>query len=76
MINFFIDLLWEGMVMLLKMLLGKCGNLLEVNGENVWLLKVELFVLNELELKEIWDLEFVMEIFFILFVVVDGLEGL
>lgn len=64
------------MVMLLNMLLGKCGNLLEVSGENVWLLKVELFVLNELELKVIWDLEFVIEIIFIIFVVVDGLEGL
>mgnify|MGYP001030963385 FL=1 len=71
-----IDPLREGMVMSLKMLLGKRGNLLEVNGENARLLKVESPVLNESELKEIRDSEFATETLSTLFAVADGPEGL
>ena len=62
--------------MSLKMLLGKRGNLLEVNGENARLLKVESPVLNESELKEIRDSEFATETLSTLFAVADGPEGL
>ena len=71
-----IDPLREGMVMSLNMLLGKRGNLLEPKAENARLLKIESPVLNEAELREIRDSEFVTETLSTLFPVANGPEGL
>ncbi|WP_293057056.1 glutamate synthase large subunit [Okeania sp. SIO2B3] len=71
-----IDPLREGMVMSLNMLLGKRGNLLEINPENARLLKIESPLLNEAELREVYESEFATETLSTVFPIANGPEGL
>ncbi|WP_237396891.1 glutamate synthase large subunit [Okeania sp. KiyG1] len=71
-----IDPLREGMVMSLNMLLGKRGNLLEISPENARLLKIESPLLNEAELREVYESEFATETLSTVFPIANGPEGL
>lgn len=74
-INFFIDFLWENLVMFLVMFLGKWGNLLEFKVEFVWMIKFRLLLVNEVELQviKIGQLQ-VVEVF--IFYDLDGVNSL
>lgn len=75
-INFLIDFLWEKLVMSLEMYLGECWFVLKFYLEVVFVIYLEMFVLNEVELVVISEQGLFVKMVFIQVVVELCVGGL